>query len=203
MIERCPPGGGHRFFAEVRTNGAAENSYLYLMEPQIRPIRPSELALLEDLLYEAIWQPDAALRLQREVIRTPEVFAYVEAFGQRAGDCCLVAEVDGRVAGAAWSRVMHGFGTIDERTPELAVALFPDCRGAGIGTRLIGALLRELRIRGYEAVSLSVQRANPAARLYPRLGFRVVEEHGEELVMRCDLAGAAACELAGACSMQP
>lgn len=161
------------------------------MDPLIRPIRPSELALLEDLLYEAIWQPDATSRLPREVIRRPELSAYVEAFGQRAGDCCLVAEVDERVVGAAWSRVMHGFGAIDERTPELAVALFPDWRGAGIGTRLIGVLLGELRLRGYAAVSLSVQRANPAARLYPRLGFRVVEERGEELVMRCALDGAA------------
>ena len=99
------------------------------MEPQIRPIRQSEHPLLEDLLYEAIWQPDAALRLPREVIRRPELSVYVEAFGERAGDCCLVAEVDGRVAGAAWSRVMHGFGSIDEETPELAVALFPDFRG--------------------------------------------------------------------------
>ena len=171
----------------IRTNGAAENSYLYIMEPQIRPIRQSEHPLLEDLLYEAIWQPDAASRLPREVIRRPELSAYVEAFGERAGDCCLVAEVDGRVAGAAWSRVMHGFGSIDEETPELAVALFPDFRGAGVGTRLVGALLDELRRRGHAAVSLSVQRANPAARLYPRLGFRVVEERGEELVMRCAL----------------
>lgn len=118
------------------------------MEPQIRPIRQSELPLLEDLLYEAIWQPDAASRLPREVIRRPELSVYVEAFGERAGDCCLVAEVVGRVAGAAWSRVMHGFGSIDEETPELAVALFPDFRGAGVGTRLVGALLDELRRRG-------------------------------------------------------
>ncbi len=38
---------------------------------------------------------------------------------------------------------------------------------------------------GYPAVSLSVQKANPAVRLYRRLGFRVVREHPEEYVMVC------------------
>ena len=48
-------------------------------------------------------------------------------------------------------------------------------------------LLEELSGRGFRAVSLSVQRDNPAARLYLRLGFRTVAEHGGEWVMRCDL----------------
>ena len=49
------------------------------------------------------------------------------------------------------------------------------------------ALLAELRSRGFAAVSLSVQQANPAGRLYRRLGFRIVGEHAEEWVMRCEL----------------
>lgn len=48
-------------------------------------------------------------------------------------------------------------------------------------------LLEELSGRGFRAVSLSVQRDNPAARLYLRLGFRTVAEHDGEWVMRCDL----------------
>ena len=159
------------------------------MNLQIRPIRDPEIFRLEDLLYEAIWQPDPEHRLPREVIRVPELFAYVEAFGQHAGDCCLVAETDGRLVGAAWCRLMRGFGWVDERIPELAMALYPPYRGAGIGTRLLKSLLHVLRERGFGAVSLSVQRANPAVRLYLRHGFRIVETRQEEYVMRCDFRG--------------
>ena len=159
----------------------------------IRPIRNREISLLDDFLYEAIWQPDPQQRLPREVIRKPALRAYVEAFGLRRGDCCLVAEIDGQVVGAVWSRCLRGFGWTGEAVPELAVALHAPWRGQGIGTRLLRVMLDELRTKGFAAVSLSVQRANPAARLYLRLGFRVVVEREDEYVMRCVLNTSSPC----------
>lgn len=153
----------------------------------IRPLRAEETPLLADFLYEAVWQPNPRNPLPREVIRMPALRAYVEAFGARPTDCCLVAEVGGRVVGAAWSRCLHGFGWVGEGIPELAVALLPPYRGRGIGTQLLRAMLDELHGRGFAAVSLSVQRANPAGRLYLRLGFRIVGEHAGERIMRCEL----------------
>ena len=153
----------------------------------IRPLRAEETPLLEDFLYEAIWQPDPGRRVSREVLHAPELRIYVEGFGSRETDCGLVAETDGRVVGAAWSRCLQGFGWTGEAIPELAVALYPDFRGQGIGTRLVQALLDELRNRDFAAVSLSVQRSNPAGRLYLRLGFRIVQEHAGERIMRCEL----------------
>ena len=156
-------------------------------DPMIRPIRDAEIPLLEDFLYEAIWQPDPGNPVPREVIHTPTLSAYVEAFGSRETDCCLVAETDGRVVGAAWCRCLHGFGWIGDSVPELAIALYPPYRGRGIGSRLLLSLLHELRERGFAAVSLSVQRENPAVSIYRRFGFRIVGEHDGEYVMRCDL----------------
>lgn len=85
--------------------------------------------------------------------------------------------------GAVWVRRMRGYGHIDDYTPEMAVALYPQWRGQGVGTRLIDAMEQLLRRKGYAAVSLSVQRANPAVRLYERAGFTVAQANGEELVM--------------------
>lgn len=52
------------------------------------------------------------------------------------------------------------------------IFLTPARRGAGLGTRVIGALARELRARGVAALRLAVVVENVAARrLYDRLGF--------------------------------
>lgn len=152
----------------------------------IREIKSGELEILEDLLYEAIFQPDPIQRLPREVIHRPELRAYIEDWG-RPDDLCLVAELDGRIVGGVWTRVFsetfQGFGWLDHATPELAISLFEEYRGQGIGTRLLQEMLQLLRLRGYSRVSLSVSKQNRAVRLYRDIGFEVVrEEQGEYLM---------------------
>lgn len=62
------------------------------------------------------------------------------------------------------------------------IALLPEHRGAGIGSRLVDDVLAEADAEGV-AVSLHVEPWNPARRLYERRGFRVVEERGAYLFM--------------------
>ena len=50
-------------------------------------------------------------------------------------------------------------------------------RNRGIGTLLVGALQDEASRRGVE-LTLHVEPANPAQRLYHRLGFRLIENRG-------------------------
>jgi ribosomal protein S18 acetylase RimI-like enzyme len=62
-----------------------------------------------------------------------------------------------------------------DRTPRntylVDIALLPQWRGRGVGTRLIRALQDDVRMRGGE-LTLNVDRTNPdAERLYRRLGF--------------------------------
>ena len=64
----------------------------------------------------------------------------------------------------------------------LDVTLAPPWRGAGIGRALLAALLAEARAAGC-AVRLHVEPANPARRLYERLGFRAGEQAGPYLRM--------------------
>ena len=153
----------------------------------IRPLRDSETALLEEFLYEAVYRPDPSRLLSREILRRPSLRIYIEGFGTLPDDRCMAAEADGRVVGAAWCRCIRAFGHMDDIIPELAVSLLPAWRGRGIGTRLIQSLLCRLSEEGYPAISLSVQRENPAVRLYERLGFRICRQTDEEFLMRCDL----------------
>ena len=56
-------------------------------------------------------------------------------------------------------------------------------RGKGIGTQLLENMLQLLRGKGYAQVSLSVQKATPAFRLYKRLGFEKLRETDEEYIL--------------------
>jgi ribosomal protein S18 acetylase RimI-like enzyme len=93
--------------------------------------------------------------------------------------------------GAAWYRLFDrntpGFGFVDEQTPELAIAVVPSQRGKGTGGQLLKALLERARADGYEGISLSVDKENPAVGLYERYGFRRVREDDGAVVMRADL----------------
>ena len=153
----------------------------------IRRMRPDEIGLLREFLYQAIYLPAGTEPPPRTVVDLPELRVYIKNFGTRPGDFCLVAEVDGKVAGAAWSRIMEDYGHIDNHAPSLALSLLPDCRGQGIGTRLLDGLLVLLQKQGYQRVSLSVQAENPALRLYQREGFKMVETRGSEYLMVRDL----------------
>jgi ribosomal protein S18 acetylase RimI-like enzyme len=54
------------------------------------------------------------------------------------------------------------------------IALLPQHRGAGVGSRLMSDVITEAAAAGI-AVTLHVESWNPARRLYERLGFRTVE----------------------------
>lgn len=153
------------------------------MNIMIREIRETEIPMLKDFLYEAVFIPQGAEAPPRAVVDTPELQVYVRDFGRQVPDIGLVAEVDGKVIGAVWARIMEDYGHIDARTPSLAIALFKAYRGLGIGTELMRAMFTRLAEKGWGQVSLSVQKLNGAVRLYRRLGFKVADENSEEYIM--------------------
>ena len=141
----------------------------------IRAIEESEYPLLEEFLYNAIYLPPGAEPVPRDIIFLPEIYVYIEGFG-RAYDCGVIAEKDGEIIGAAWTRVIQGYGHIDDYTPELAISVLPGHRNESVGTMLMALLFEQLRGLGYERTSLSVQKDNPAVRFYERLGYRITGE---------------------------
>ena len=142
---------------------------------KIRQILKEEYSVLEDFLYNAIFIPPGAEPVPREIIFEPEIFVYIEDFGGE-DDCGVVAEQDGGVIGAAWTRIIPAYGHIDNETPELAISVLPDFRGEGVGTELMQSLFYLLCERGYKRTSLSVQKDNPAVRFYERLGYEITGE---------------------------
>jgi GNAT superfamily N-acetyltransferase len=115
---------------------------------------------------------------------------YVDNWG-RAGDVAVMSTEGGHRVGAAWLRLFPqaapGYGYVDERTPELTIAVVPSRRRHGLGQELLDALLARAREEGHGAVSLSVETDSPAVAFYERNGFEAVRESDGGLVMRRDL----------------
>lgn len=152
----------------------------------IRPLDPTEYSLLDDFLYDAIFLPQGHDPLPRTVLQEPSIQNYSKDFGKE-DDFCLVSEVQGRLVGAVWVRILSGevkgYGYVDAATPELAISVRREFRSKGIGTALLDAMLALLQAEGYAQLSLSVQKENPAFRLYTRLGFSVIDDKGEDFLM--------------------
>ena len=77
------------------------------MNTIIRKIRSEEHDLLREFLYHAIYLPEGVEPPPRSVVDLPELQVYVTDFGTQPGDHCLVAEVERKVIGAAWCRIME------------------------------------------------------------------------------------------------
>ena len=153
----------------------------------IREIRPNEIPLLEDFLYEAIFIPEGTNPPPKSIIKNEELQIYIRDFGMFPDDKCLVAEIDGKIVGAVWSRIMNDYGHVGDGIPSLAISLYKEFRNKGIGTELLRQMLQLLRHEGYANVSLSVQKENYAKNMYVKAGFAVVKETEEEYIMVCEL----------------
>ena len=153
------------------------------MNYKIREIMKTEIPLMDDFLYEAIFIPEEVTPPSRDIIKDEALQIYVKDFGKQKDDICFVAEVDGRIVGAAWLRIIDDYGHIDDDTPSLSISVYKEYRNLGIGKSLIKTTLDELKKRGYEKTSLSVQKANYASDLYKKVGYYVHEERDEDYIM--------------------
>lgn len=155
------------------------------MKITIRALTIEDEPFLWEMLYQAIYVPEGASAPPRSIVYQPELAWYVQGWG-RKGDCGLLASNGaGQPVGAAWLRLPqaepHGYGYVDDETPELSMALLPDYRGQGIGTQLFEQLFSSPC--SHAKVSLSVSVNNPARRLYERVGFVEAAQNGDSLTM--------------------
>ena len=122
--------------------------------------REEELRLVD-------WSPDQKAAFVRMQFEAQDAY-YREHYHPATFD---VIEIDGEPVGRLYvARWEDEIRIID-------VALLPEHRGGGIGTTLIRGLLDEAAATG-RRLSIHVESHNRAQRLYERLGFEEVAEHG-------------------------
>jgi ribosomal protein S18 acetylase RimI-like enzyme len=141
----------------------------------LRPVTPGD----EEFLYQVYastragemvlvdWTPeqkDAFLRMQ---FRAQSQY-YREHYVGASFQMILLGDGPvGRLYVARWEREIR----------IMDIALLPEYCGRGIGSALLRTLLAEGQATG-RRVSIHVECNNPALRLYTRLGFRHVGDHG-------------------------
>ncbi len=147
-----------------------------------------DVDIVKWVLYLAVsWNDDPNLAEMDVVVQHPEVARYHDGWGRR-GDLGVKALSGNQIVGAAFARLFtesnHGYGYIDDETPELGIGVARSMRGRGIGRLLMAALAREARAAGFAQLSLSVNNPNPARQLYEALGYTTVHDDGATSVMK-------------------
>ena len=150
------------------------------MTISLRPASPADESLLYELYRDSRaeevaafgWdaaQQEAFLRMQFNARQRQYGFQYADA-----NDGIIM--LDGRAIG----RMLVLRGEHEIRLVDIALA--PEHRNAGIGSGLVQGLIEEAA-RAAKLITLHVERTNPAAGLYERLGFIKVRETGAHFFM--------------------
>jgi ribosomal protein S18 acetylase RimI-like enzyme len=149
-------------------------------ELSFRPIGDEDLPFLADLYASTRWDELAAVpwtdEQKRAFLRSQfdaQHDHYRKHYPKAGFDVVLV---DGGQAGRLY---------VDEWAEEIRlvdIALLPEHRGRGLGTRLLAGVMERAATAG-KPLTIHVEGFNPALSLYERLGFRRIGEHGPYLLM--------------------
>ena len=97
------------------------------MNFKIRELKKCEIKLLDTFLYEAIFIPEGVPVPSKDIINHPDLQIYISDFGKK-DDICYVAEVEGKLVGTVWTRIINDYGHIDDETPSLSISLLKEYR---------------------------------------------------------------------------
>lgn len=143
-----------------------------------RPATSSDLPFLWEMLYFAASMHQGETEDRTAAMHHPELAPYLQGW-PLATDLGSIAEQDGQPIGAAWLRLRLGEhqtrAYVNDQTPELCVAVYPEVSQKGVGTALLNHLIETAKPQ-FPAIALCVRSHNPAVHLYQRLGFEVVKE---------------------------
>lgn len=86
-------------------------------------------------------------------------------------DLCLVAEIDGRIAGDMITRIQ------DDKAELASLAIHPDFRRRGVGSELLEETVRRVMTYGIDQIDLEVRKTNlNGFRFWKKMGFILTGE---------------------------
>lgn len=137
------------------------------------PRREDAADLIEYLKVTASETPYLIREPEEITITLEEEYDYIQKVTESEQALLLIAEVDGKHAGNC---SLNSYGTFQRyrHRCSVAIALYQEFCGMGIGKRMLKELMAEAEKCGYEQAELEVISSNqPAIRLYKQLGFQI------------------------------
>ncbi len=136
----------------------------------IRPARPEDAALLEDLLmrtYESTWMPQMTAERDRQFRASGKTATYVHT----RGHLFLVCEIEGVLAGMAdW-----------ENDFIWALHVHPARQGQGVGGALLSRVEAAIREQGFGRARLETDTFNERSRrFYGQHGYAEIDSYPDE-----------------------
>ena len=154
---------------------------------EYRILKSNEYQFLKEMLYEALFVPPGQPKFPKSIIENPDINKYIINWNEREDDLAIVGTLNDELVGAIWGRKFKeenkGYGFVDENTPEISMAVKAEFRNQGIGTNLLNQIEKEFIEIGITKLSLSVNKQNPAKKLYERCGYKVFEEQETAITM--------------------
>lgn len=147
-----------------------------------RAVGPTDAAFLAELYRTTRWEELAGTGWSESQKRT----------FLRQQFACQTADWDRRypharrqiilVDGVAAGRLIVDVRPADGARHITDISLLPEFRGQGVGSTVLRGVLAEAATGG-QRVTIMVEPHNPARRLYLRLGFAPVQDHGSHLLL--------------------
>jgi GNAT superfamily N-acetyltransferase len=156
---------------------------------EVRPAVAQDKPFLDDMLVEAAnWRGEP--RRRADILSDPANARYTDGWPRETDTGVIATDDHGKPVGAAWLRFFTeadpAYGFVDAETPEVSLAVVATRRGQGIGRTLLRALATTAQSAGMNQLSLSVERANPAAALYRSEGYKVTTsgKHSDTMLLK-------------------
>lgn len=166
------------------------------MNITIKRLNTIPINIFHQFFYKAIFVPENQPPVPFENIYKPELYKYINAFGKKPNDTCVVGMVCAEIVGLAWARTFsdseQSYGFINEDVPELCIYIKDKYRRRGLGKRLVKQMVYEIEKKGFSAIYVNVDKRNPAILFFKSLGFVPDHENSNEVVMIKTLNGSSA-----------
>lgn len=95
----------------------------------------------------------------------------------------VLCEIEQQIVG--YATVEESIWELSRHAGELGIAVLPQFRGVGVGSALLGSVLRVASEKGFKKVNLSVFNTNKnAMNLYKRFGFKKVGEKKKQFYLQ-------------------
>ncbi len=152
-----------------------------------RNLLATDTPFLQTMLYQALYVPEGNPPFPTSILDEPSIAKYIANWGSLPNDLAIVAIGNQQPIGAIWGRQFpannKGYGFVNAQTPEISMAILPAYRNKGIGTKLLTQLEKAYQQTSIKTLSLSVDKRNPAKRLYQRNAYLLYKEEGTALTL--------------------